>query len=190
MLTNLERLQAVREAATVQRCHTARHYGSYDIAQHSFGVASIILCLHPNPSVELLKAGLWHDVHERWTGDIPQTVKEIEQTLTDSIEAMENSYSRYLISNVGKGLLELKNDDLFWLIGADMLDLWLWADEHSNDSAGVRYIREHVQRRIFNSTFIPDEISDALDIFVHGSMGTRLDLLAEKIKKGAQNERK
>ena len=69
-------VRAARESVAVRRAHimyTARHY---DIAQHCYNMAAMLMLLHPNPSAELIKAVLFHDVAERWTGDMPATAKK------------------------------------------------------------------------------------------------------------------
>lgn len=39
-------------------------------ADHQWGVAQIILALHPNPSMKLVREALNHDAGERWIGDL------------------------------------------------------------------------------------------------------------------------
>jgi 5'-deoxynucleotidase YfbR-like HD superfamily hydrolase len=64
-------------AHRVRRFHSNQHLAhlGQTNADHAHGVASIIAMLHPAPSVELLKAALWHDAGERYAGDLPQPFK-------------------------------------------------------------------------------------------------------------------
>lgn len=52
----LTRIAATREAGTVRRCHIVPHQGQYNIAQHSYGAVSLLLLLHPHPSLKIGRA--------------------------------------------------------------------------------------------------------------------------------------
>lgn len=66
----------IRLAGAIKRFHTVSIIGQQTVAEHSFYVA--LLCSEltgGNPSSELLKAALHHDLAEICTGDIPAPVK-------------------------------------------------------------------------------------------------------------------
>lgn len=117
-------IKQLREAGSVQRCHT--HPGpTQNIAEHSFGVCSILLALMPDrPSAELLRAALVHDVPERWTGDVPSWAKWASPELARALTAIEER----IIESLG---LEprLSAFESSWLKAADSLELWLWCKE-------------------------------------------------------------
>jgi 5'-deoxynucleotidase YfbR-like HD superfamily hydrolase len=121
----LVQVGAVREGGAVQRCHTfPQHHGPYDVAQHSYGAVSLLLLLHPNPSLNLIKAVQWHDIGERWLGDMPSPAKTGNQHLAEVYEAEEEKILTLL------GLyFELSNQEENWLKAVDILDLWLWCRE-------------------------------------------------------------
>lgn len=139
----LTQIQATREAGTVRRCHIVQHHGLYNMAQHSYGAASLLLLLHPAPSRELIKATLWHDVGERWLGDMPAPAKWENPTLGAVYEEAERQLLRRL------GLLDfISEDDHLWLKAVDTLDLWLWCREEealgSNTVTDMRLACEKV----------------------------------------------
>ena len=71
-IDTLEWIQVMREAGSVNRCHTIKIIGTQDVAQHSYNVAMIIVALTKGLcSSTLLQAALTHDTPELWTGDIP-----------------------------------------------------------------------------------------------------------------------
>lgn len=123
ILKTIHKVRAVREGGNVERAHTTPHHGSYSVAEHSWGVATLLSILHPNPSKELILAGLWHDVHERWTGDTPAPIKWCLGNVTrDEIKRLENSIESSLGIN-----FDLSAEDLKWLKACDMLEFWLWS---------------------------------------------------------------
>lgn len=120
----LTRLAATREAGTVRRCHIVPHHGQYNIAQHSYGAVSLLLLLHPNPSLTLIKAVQWHDVAERWLGDIPAPAKWTHTELGEAYERAEEE----LLKRLGL-FAQLTDPEQAWLKAVDTLELWLWCRE-------------------------------------------------------------
>lgn len=120
----LIRVTATREAGTVRRCHIVPHHGQYNVAQHSYGAMSLLLLLHPNPSLNLIKAVQWHDCAERWLGDIPAPAKWTHTELGQVYEKAEQK-----VLNVLGLLPDLETEEINWLKAVDTLDLWLWCRE-------------------------------------------------------------
>ncbi len=119
----INKVRAIREGGETERAHTIPHYGSYNVAEHSWGVATLLAILHPNPSRDLILASLWHDVHERWTGDIPAPIKWCLGNVTND-ELKRLSYS--INSDLGINF-NLSPEDIKWLKACDMLEFWLWS---------------------------------------------------------------
>lgn len=117
-------VRCLREAGAVERCHTLPHCGSYTVGQHSFDAVSLLLVLHPNPSLDLIKAVLWHDVAERWTGDVPAVAKWDDPELSRLLVALEERVFQKLGVQSPNNLSE---QDHQWLEAVDKLELWLWA---------------------------------------------------------------
>jgi HD domain-containing protein len=113
-------LQA-RAGGAVERCHTVRHHGSYTVAEHSWGVAMLLLQLYPEQFPILVKYALIHDVPEGLTGDIPSTAKGEDGALDNAIL---ESFELPLLS-------DFKHHPGWHLIlkSCDRLDLYLWARE-------------------------------------------------------------
>lgn len=154
-LDNHTRLQAVREAGYVERCHVAGRTGDgYNLAQHQWGVSMICMLLWPGDHA-LLRAALTHDIPERWTGDIPGQVLGSNTVLRQQIEDQEKVIMACLDLPMNDGDMGLE-----WrLRGADRLDLWLWTLEEerrhgSKEFAGFRTLIE----RAWAETPPPDEV--------------------------------
>lgn len=142
-------LAALRESGYVARCHTMPFVGPYNLAMHCYGVASIIAVLHPSPSVNLLKAALFHDVPERWTGDIPNPAKDY---IDSDISTLECDILVFLGLDIA-----LVRDEFEWLKGADVFDLWCWAK--TQHSCAIAEMRDCAREWIFANA--PSEIREA-----------------------------
>ncbi len=119
-----EQVRAIREAGHVRRCHTLPHVGHYDVANHSWQALALLHALHPNPSRELIWALAFHDVAERFTGDVPAPAKWGSPELVTALRELEFRIDRAL------GIrFELTEEDSRWLDAIDRLELLLWAED-------------------------------------------------------------
>ncbi len=119
----IHKVRAVREGGSVERAHTIPHHGTYSIAEHSWGVATLLAILHPTLSKDLLIASIWHDVNERWTGDIPGSIKWCLGNVTnDEIKRLA-----YSIDSSLEIFFNLSLEERQWLKACDMLEFWLWS---------------------------------------------------------------
>lgn len=133
-------MKRLHHTGTTRRYHTVPGL-EQDVAAHSWGVAIIILQLHPAPSVLLLKAALLHDCAEKYVGDLPATSKWASSILKAEMDAEEARWERELGIDV-----ELNEFDRAWLKAADMLELVLFC-EHAL-KLGNLYAEEIRQRGI------------------------------------------
>lgn len=153
----LTRIAATREAGTVRRCHIVPHHGQYNIAQHSYGAVSLLLLLHPHPSLNLIKAVQWHDCAERWLGDIPAPAKWDHTELGRVYEEAE----RRVLDALGL-LPSLIPDEENWLKALDTLELWLWCREEEalgNEAvAAMRIACERVTEQRMLEGILPEPV--------------------------------
>lgn len=121
-----QRVRALREGANVQRFHTIPTIGDASVGKHSWGVASLILELNPNPSVALLRAALYHDAAgERFAGDVPgQIGKWVDPVLGER----QNQVEALFAAKVGISI-ELNAEEMEWLKSCDMLELFMFAQD-------------------------------------------------------------
>ena len=117
-----ERIRFLREAGVVPRCHT---FGApdptYTIGQHSWNATNLLLLLHPDPEPVLIKAIMWHDAAERFTGDVPAPVKWNNPILGQELDRVER-----LILEKYDMYHDLTPYQLSWLHAVDRLELFLW----------------------------------------------------------------
>jgi 5'-deoxynucleotidase YfbR-like HD superfamily hydrolase len=80
----------------VVRYHTVTTLQRETVGHHSHGVACLVLLLEPEPTADLLKAALVHDLAEQATGDIPSPAKR-EYGIGEQVDELE----RRLINESG-----------------------------------------------------------------------------------------
>jgi hypothetical protein len=117
-------VQRLREASHVERSHTMPHHGSYTVGQHSFDMLTLLLMLYPDCRRELMLAVMFHDVAERWTGDVPHTAKESDGEFGKRLAIVEARVMKAL------GLvIDLTEMERFWLKGLDVVEYLLWCKD-------------------------------------------------------------
>lgn len=118
----IRQIKAAREGSAVRRCHTTPHHGEYTVGKHSFDALCLLMFLHPDPPMHLVKAVMFHDLGERWVGDMPATAKMLNQALGAEYEkAEENALEANFIY-----LPKLTDEERDWLNAVDKLELYLW----------------------------------------------------------------
>lgn len=81
----------LRAAGAVKRCHTARTRGQ-SVAEHSWGVAMLLLAVYPIASRAALEYALTHDLPELFTGDTPANAKWAAPALESALREMEAKF--------------------------------------------------------------------------------------------------
>jgi len=137
----------LRNAGYVRRYHTVQTIGHQTVAEHSFNVAMILLDLtNGKAHADLLKAALYHDLPEVFTGDIPATAKWASPSLVQSLKLLEDVFdSDYNL------VVNLSEDDKKLLKFADMAELVMYSLDQlrlgnrnmiSIAERGVNYLEE------------------------------------------------
>jgi 5'-deoxynucleotidase YfbR-like HD superfamily hydrolase len=106
----------------VRRFHTCQIIGEHTVAEHCAQAATLLLLLHPGPSVDLIAAVLWHDSSERVVGDVPSPTLRRFPKLGDAYVAAEYGVASNDHPSVGAVLAKLSPEDLWWLRAVDALE--------------------------------------------------------------------
>lgn len=119
---------AMRERGygAVKRYHVMRTHRTQTVAEHSQGVAIIILQIFPAADARLLRAALTHDFHERDTGDMPSTAKWKFPGLKAAMQEAEDQWNGDHAGYGDSALPDFEKRILKW---ADYLELMLWSIE-------------------------------------------------------------
>jgi len=146
------------EGGLTRRLHTVLHLQHYDVAQHSWRMAALLFALHPNPSQKLLWAVLFHDVPERWVGDMPAPAKW--NGLGDALEKAEHKIAKKLDID-----FDLEWEEVLWLKGLDILELFLFCeDEVRLGNLHLVEVRRRCMEFLGNNS-IPDEILGFMETY-------------------------
>jgi hypothetical protein len=113
-------VDTIRSGGAVKRYHTVPTVGEQTVAAHSWGVAVILIRILPFCSKNLLIAALFHDVAEKWTGDIPADAKWREPEVSALLKRVERDVEETLNISIG-----ISDEEELILSGCDRLEL-LW----------------------------------------------------------------
>lgn len=118
------RITYLREASNVERAHTLPHHGSYTVGKHSYDAVMLLLALKPDASLNLVKAVLYHDLGERFTGDVPTPAKHADGEMARRLDAFEARALDFLDLRI-----ELDAEERRWLHAVDKVELLLWCKD-------------------------------------------------------------
>lgn len=132
----VDRAMFCYHAGQTRRWHSIGHVIREEtVAAHTWNVLAWLILLHPAPSMNLIKAAIFHDAAEHITGDMPRWVKKKVPGL-DQLEAE-------ILDN--KGLLfKLNEDEHRWMAAVDLFDAWMFLRQ--NILAGNRLIVDSFQK--------------------------------------------
>lgn len=118
--------KALLEAGRVTRFHTTPHIQPYNVATHSWGMAALLCALYPGgqPSLNLVWSVLFHDVAERWLGDIPSPAK---WWITPDAQEGLDSAEQHLMTSLGLCFV-LTEEEQHWLHALDLLELYQYCN--------------------------------------------------------------
>lgn len=155
-------VRALREAGHVTRGHNLRHIGHYDVAQHSWHATVLLYALHPDPSPALVKAVMFHDVGERYVGDLPAPAKWASAELAKVHGELEDR----ALAQLGV-TIDLPPEDQRWLKAVDLLELFLWCEDQL--ALGNRHVyRCHEAVQLWfatNRANLPAVVADVVEQF-------------------------
>ncbi len=119
-------------AAVVNRWHAHPSHRLRDSGDRTDGhhgrCVQLLLLLHPNPDVELIRRVAFHDTTETGLGDVSGHAKRQNPELRAMLRRIESEKAMRL------GLPEHLDHDP-WLALVDMLDAWMWATTRGLDVA-------------------------------------------------------
>lgn len=153
-----------RQAGAVKRYHTVSTIKTQTVGEHSFNMCMILYKLVDEPSANLLKAVLFHDLPEIITGDIPATAKWNFPSLDQVLSAVES-----VVINENNWDVELTEEEKKILKYADMIELVMFAkDELSLGNSNMRVIFDRGVRYLEDMPrLVNDEIRDRIQKMVN-----------------------
>ena len=163
-VSRIDRILAAREGGHVERCHTFPHHGTYSVASHSYNMVAMLVILHPEPSLELIKACLLHDCAERWVGDVPSPAKpHVAPGLGDEEDEILRHFDFPPKS-------DLSEEDARWVSALDALEFLIWCSDQialGNQRAEKKY---RAQLLNLQAMKLPAEVSGVMFAFLDSRM--------------------
>lgn len=121
------RLTTIHETGQVIRYHANPKFNrlTQTNGDHTWGVVAIIFALHPDPSLNLIKAAHFHDAGELFAGDLSYPFKKAHPDIAE----LHAERERELAVEAGiPGMeLPLESVDYLWLELADRLESFMFA---------------------------------------------------------------
>ena len=163
MNKDLEKIFAFREAGVVRRAHTIPYIGEYNVAMHCYNALSMLLVLNPQASSSLIKAVLWHDTPERWTGDVPSPAKWQSETLKECLKDLEKKILERL--EINEFFDNLTEEETQWLHGVDLLELYFWAEDQIHMGNQIAYDMKGRVLEAFSAREVPQDVIWVLESY-------------------------
>lgn len=164
-MDNLERIRALREAGLVERCHVLPHLRSYNNAQHTWGVCCLLHIFWPEDP-HLVTFALFHDVPERWTGDVPAQVLRANPALKTAFAGQDEMIMSALRLPCEHSLVDT---DFVRFKACDRLEFWLWTwEEEALGNRMVLNAREEIESHMESDPHTPPEILNFMDAYAEG----------------------
>lgn len=165
-------LLVLRDAAATTRYHTKRTIRHQNLAAHSFGVMQLLHHVWPECRKELLLAGMFHDLPEYVTGDVPAPVKRNCPQLATVLEEVEKGTAP-LYQDFGLSVAE--EMVLRW---ADTMELCLWC--HEEVTMGNGYCIETMKRGL---GWCEDTVENKVDGVVPPHVSRAMNVITYRLRR-------
>lgn len=170
LMSEFRETMSLRASFLVKRWHVMPTIREQTVGEHSGQAVQLLLMLHPDPSMSLVKALLWHDTSERVVGDVPAPAKRAHPEFCKFYEAYEERIQREMHPST---IVELMPSDHRWLKAIDVLELVLhMGDEILLGSKHAVIVSKRARKYLRDSADTPAEVSaflDAYEAFGHES---------------------
>ena len=143
---------------------------AHAVAEHVGHGLTLLLMLHPGPSVDLIRAWTFHDTGELKTGDIPAPTKWASPALNAALSDVEAEFMSGM-SLIGEW--DLTNEDRVWLKAIDYLELHLWCrDQVLLGNQHALLIDERITERLLSDR-MPPVVRRFVELEAHLSLEER-----------------
>lgn len=132
-----DQILSLRASGHVKRWHTIRTITQQTVAEHSGQALTLLLMLHPDPSIRLIRTVLWHDSSERVAGDVPAPMRRAFPSFAKQYEEIEEVVAMRWHP---EALETLNDEEQRWLKAVDTLELFL----HAHDECRLGNCEFHI----------------------------------------------
>jgi 5'-deoxynucleotidase YfbR-like HD superfamily hydrolase len=165
----IPQMRRLRMSGRVKRWHTVPIHGEQTVAEHCAQAMSLLLLIHPNPSINLVKCVLWHDSEELILGDMPANGKNAYPAVREAMANAEVS-ARHQTPEYRRARDALSREDELWIKFVDVLEFLMFAADQL--ALGNTHASTWIDRGIeyVSVMKLPREAAsfwDAMLIFIH-----------------------
>lgn len=119
------------KSSKVRRWHAEPDIPVQTTGDHSWNMILCLLAIHPNPSANLMRAVIMHDLPEKFGCDFPHHVKKNNPEL----KIIDESFSVIFNQHFGFEEIQLTPEEKLWLSFLDQFEVMLYVSEVDNDTA-------------------------------------------------------
>lgn len=162
-MNQITRVLRTREGGAVKRVHTIPWIGDYTVSQHTYGMLMLLDVLYPRtPGFAIIQRILWHDVHERWTGDVPAGLRFFKPEVRENFKHAEAE-----VQVKFKFPLETTSyNDKLWIRALDQLEFLLSCyDQRALGNQNVEQYIKDVREWFKDNNNVPEPVLDFVDNF-------------------------
>ena len=162
-----------REAGAVKRLHTLPVVGHYDIAQHCYGMLVLFDVLCPMMKEEDMTYGdyeeeldwrmglvthiLYHDTHERFTGDVPNGLRHLDKVSSSAGHFRE--LQEVVDNKLGYIQGDLSPHQYNWFKSLDRLEFLLTCyDQRALGNKNIEPCIAYEEKWFATSEIVPSEV--------------------------------
>jgi 5'-deoxynucleotidase YfbR-like HD superfamily hydrolase len=157
------RYDLIRKGGNVKRFHCHNTIRENTVAAHSWGVATILLHIC-DPSPNLMRLALYHDVFEHLTGDVPYTSKRDNPEVKTAMDLAEERAAKVMEIDTTWNILP-GEEELFKL--ADMLDFMVFCTEEIEmGNNGIEDLWQNGQRVVISILSKIEKNQAAFDLYL------------------------
>ncbi len=168
-MLSFERIWALRKGSHVKRWHTERIIGEQTVGKHSLDALSMLLVLHPNPTITLIRAMAWHDMAESRCGDLPSHVLWRHNALRIYYEDLQEDT---LQEDFGLHLSQLTEEEKIWINAIDKLEAYLFSIEQvSMGNTGAFEFVERLEKWFREQPRLPAAVAQMIELQQHLNNG-------------------
>lgn len=143
----------IRQGGSVLRFHTWPCVRQQSVAAHTWGVLALIYSLDPEPSADLVRRAVFHDLAEYDTGDVPSSAKWASAELKKMMDKVEDYFNK-VHGFPGDDTLSSYEIDVLKM--ADLLDmLWYCYEEYMIGNRGLKIVYVRVLDAIAKRQWCP-----------------------------------
>lgn len=133
-------------AMRVVRKHTLPYHRAENLAEHTWGVVHLLLCVYPNAPVSLIRKAMYHDSGEYRCGDIPGDFKVARPEVGEVAEEFELEAARDVLPEHLHDALTVTSEDRLILKICDRIEFAFSC--YHEWMLGNRYAVEPMRRTI------------------------------------------